>query len=456
VQYDVPVTDFKGDEGVRALEAATAPLDEAGLQVEFGGQLPENVTEPSGNAEAVGILAAVVILFFAFGAVVAAGLPLAVAIVGLLAGTGGITLLAGFTDVSTTTPTLATMVGLGVGIDYALFVVTRHRDGLAEGLSVPEAAAQANATAGQSVVFAGGTVLLGITGLQFSGVPNFAMMGYGTAIAVFATVLAAITLLPPCSAWRDARLQPQGPPQRSPHRGRLALGDRCAPASHRGRPPAAVLVGSLVLLLGLAAPALGMRIGQSDAGSEPESTTCARRTTWSPSGFGPGANGPLVIAADLTKLPAQELGALRSTIASTPGHRGGDEPVVSPDGTAACLTATPLTGPQDAATTELVKTLTMTCCRPASEITGFTGDDGRPVDVLASNLWLVILVVIGTSLLLLLLAFRSIVVPVKAALVNLLSVGAAFGVMTLIFQTDTGARSWACRVRCRSPRTCRS
>ena len=440
VQYAVPVTEFKGDEGLHALESAAAPLEAAGLQVEYGGQVPENVTEPSGNAEAVGILAAIVILFFAFGAVAAAGLPLAVAIVGLVAGSAGITLLAGFTDVSTTTPTLATMVGLGVGIDYALFVVTRHRDGLADGLSVPEAAARANATAGQSVVFAGGTVLLGITGLQFSGVPNFAMMGYGTAIAVFATVVAAITLLPALLGLAGLRVYRRKDRRKGQFAAAASHSRSAARLAHIvGARPLPWLVGSLVLLLALAVPALGMRIGQSDAGSEPESTTVRKAYDLVATAFGPGANGPLVIAADLDELPATQLESLRSAVASTPGIAAVGQPVVSPDGTAAVLTATPVTGPQDAATTELVERLKDDVLPAGVELTGFTATMIDLSDVLASNLWLVILVVIGTSLLLLLLAFRSIVVPIKAALVNLLSVGAAFGVMTVLFQTETGA-----------------
>jgi RND superfamily putative drug exporter len=201
VQYDVPVTDFKGDEGVVALEQATEALVDAGYQVAYGGQVPENVQAPGGTAEMIGILAAIVILLLAFGSVVAAGLPVGVALVGLGVGSGGIALLAAATDVSTVSPTLASMIGIGVGVDYALFIVTRHRDALARGLSVPAAAAEANATAGQSVVFAGGTVLLALSGLQFTGVPNFTSMGYATGIVVLVTVLAAVTCFLRCSAW---------------------------------------------------------------------------------------------------------------------------------------------------------------------------------------------------------------------------------------------------------------
>jgi RND superfamily putative drug exporter len=440
VQYDVPVTEFKGDEGLHALEGAAEPLEQAGLQVEYGGQIPENVQAPGGRAEAVGIAVAMVILFFAFGAVVAAGLPLVVALVGLGAGTAGITLMAATTDVSTVTPTLATMVGLGVGIDYALFIVTRHRDGLAAGLAVDEAAAQANATAGQSVVFAGGTVLLAITGLQFCGIPNFAMMGYGTALVVLVAVAAAVTLLPALLGLLKLRVYSR----KDRRTGHLEAAASHSPTAARlaavvGRRPVLWLVASLSVLVALAAPALGMRIGQNDAGTEPTSSTVRQAYDLVAEEFGPGANGPLVVAVDLEALPADGLAGLRDDIAATPGVASAGEPVLSPDGSAAVMTVVPTTGPQDERTTELVERLRADVLPDGADITGVTAALIDLSDVLADNLWIVISVVIATSLLLLLLAFRSLVVPVKAALVNLLSVGAAFGVMTLVFQTETGA-----------------
>ena len=158
--------------------------------------MPENIAAPGGTAEMVGIGVALLILFLAFGSFVAAGLPIGIALVGLGIGTGGVTLLAALTDVTTIAPTLASMIGIGVGVDYALFIVTRHRDALARGLSVPDAAAEATATAGQSVVFAGGTVLLALSGLLFTGVPNFRAMGYAPGLVVLLIVVAAVTLLP--------------------------------------------------------------------------------------------------------------------------------------------------------------------------------------------------------------------------------------------------------------------
>ena len=288
VQYDVQVTEFEGTEALDALEVATEPLEAFGHQVEFGGPVPENVQEVSGHAEMIGVAVALLILLLAFGALLAASLPLIVAITGLLVGSGGISLLAALTDMSTNAPTLASMVGLGVGIDYALFLVTRHRDNLAQGMSVPEAAGRATATAGQSVIFAGGTVLVALVGLQFSGMPDFATMGYATGLVVLVTVLAAITLLPALLGALKLRVHSR----RNRRTGRVQSSMSHSPTAARlarmvGRRPVLWLTGSTLVLLALAAPALGMSIGQSDAGNEPPATPSDRPTTSRPPGSVP-------------------------------------------------------------------------------------------------------------------------------------------------------------------------
>jgi RND superfamily putative drug exporter len=441
VQYDVPVTEFEGDEALDELESAAAPLVDAGYRVEFGGPVPENAQEVSSHAEMLGVAVALVVLLFAFGAMIAASLPLAVAFTGLAIGTSGVTLLAAVTDMSTNAPTLASMVGLGVGIDYALFIVTRHRDNLARGMSVPESAGRATATAGQSVIFAGGTVLVALTGLQFSGVPDFATMGYATGLVVLVTVLAAITLLPALLGGLKFRVYSR----RARRAGRYESSMSHSPAAARfarmvGRRPVAWLVGSVVAMLALSAPALGMSIGQSDAGNEPESSTIRQAHDLVEAGFGKGANGPLTVAVELDRVGGEDgLRQIVDDMSSTTGVASVGAPVISPDGTTAVLTVTPQSGPQDAETAELVEHLRADVLPDGAGITSWTAAMIDLSDVLMNHLWLVIGVVIATSLLLLLLAFRSVVVPVKAALVNLLSVGAAYGVMTLAFQTGTGA-----------------
>ncbi len=440
VQYDVPVTDFKDDTGLTQLRDAAANLTDRGYQVELGGQMPENISTPGGTAEMVGIGIAMLILFLAFGSFVAAGLPIGIALVGLGIGTAGVSLIAAITDVTTIAPTLASMIGIGVGVDYALFVVTRHRDALARGLSVPDAAAEATATAGQSVVFAGGTVLLALSGLLFTGVPNFRAMGYAPGLVVLLIVAAAVTLLPALLGLAGMRVY-----RRKDRRtGHLEATASHSPTAARlartvAGKPVVWLVGSTVLLLALAAPALGMKLGNADAGNEAESTTIRKAYDLVADGFGPGTNAPLLVAMDVAKVGGHDgIATLSGELAATRGVAAVSPAQLSPDGTAAVMTVTPTHGPQDDATIALLDRVRAEL--PAgAELGGFTPGMTDFTDRLSANLWKIVAVVLTASFVLMTLAFRSIVVPVKAVLVNLLSIGAAYGVITLAFQTDTGA-----------------
>ncbi|SNR72203.1 putative drug exporter of the RND superfamily [Actinomadura mexicana] len=438
VRYSVPVTDLGPKETLDLLRSATRNLDAAGYQVEFGGQVPENVTAPGGVAEAIGIVAALVILLLAFGSVVAAGLPLAVALAGLGVGVSGITLVAAFTDVATTAPTLATMVGLGVGIDYALFVLTRHREGLAEGLDVPEAVGRAIATAGLSVIFAGFTVLLALCGLVLSRIPVFMTMGFTTGIVVAATVLSAVTLLPAVLGLAGRRV--------------LRRRDRAAGAVitvesprvrrwavHVGRHPWPWLLAAAVLMLTLAAPALGMRTWPSDASSEPTSNTVRQAYDLVADGFGAGANGPLVVAVDLTRTDKAALPGLRERLEGTEGVASVAPPQASPRGDAAAIIVTPDYGPQDERVTGLVDRIRADVLPPDTEVTGLTAVYVDLSRMLSDRLWPVIGVVVATSFVMLMIVFRSLLAPLKAAVMNLLSIGAAYGVLTAVFQWGWGA-----------------
>ncbi|TDD76519.1 MMPL family transporter [Actinomadura darangshiensis] len=438
VRYSVPVTDLTPKETLDLLRSATKNLDAAGYQVEFGGQVPENVTAPGGVAEAVGIVAALVILLLAFGSVVAAGLPLIVALAGLGVGVSGITLLAAFTDVATTAPTLATMVGLGVGIDYALFVLTRHREGLAQGLDVPESVGRAIATAGLSVLFAGFTVLLALCGLVLSRIPVFMTMGFTTGLVVAATVLSAVTLLPAVLGLAGRRV--------------LRRRDRAAGATihvesprvrrwagHVGRHPWPWLLAAGVLMLTLAAPALGMRTWPSDASSEPTSNTVRQAYDLVAEGFGEGANGPLIVAVDLTKTDQSVLPGLRERLASTDGVTAVSPPQLSPDRDAAVIMVTPEYGPQDERVTGLVDRIRAHALPGGTEITGLTAVYVDLSRMLSDRLWPVIGAVVATSFIMLMIVFRSLLAPLKAAVMNLLSIGAAYGVLTAVFQWGWGA-----------------
>ncbi|WP_242901668.1 MMPL family transporter [Actinomadura terrae] len=438
VRYSVPVTDLKPKPTLELLRDATDGLDKAGYQVEFGGQVPENVTAPGGVAEAVGIVAALVILLLAFGSVVAAGLPLAVALAGLGVGVSAITLLATFTNVATTAPTLAIMVGLGVGIDYALFILTRHREGLAEGLDVPESVGRAIATAGMSVIFAGFTVLLALCGLVLSRIPVFMTMGFATGLVVAATVLSAVTLLPAVLGLAGRRVL------RRRDRAVGAVISAESPrvrrwAEHVGRHPWPWLVAALVLMLALAAPMLGMRTWPSDASSEPTSNTVRQSYDLVAEAYGPGANGTFLVAADLKKMDASALPGLGQKLARVDGVVSVAPAQLSPDRSAAVIIVTPRYGPQDEAVTGLVDHIRADVLPPGTEVTGLTATYVDLSRVLAERLWPVIGVVVATSFIMLMIVFRSVLAPLKAAAMNLLSIGAAYGVLTAVFQWGWGA-----------------
>ncbi len=431
VQYDIPVTDLKGSEGLDALEAAAAPLVEAGLTVEYGGQVAENVQAPSGTAELVGIVAALLILAYALGSIVAAGLPIVVAIAGLAAGGALVALLERVTDVSGIAPTIATMVGLGVGIDYALLLVARHVEGLRAGLSPREAAAGASATAGASIVVAGLTVLVSLFGLKLSTLPAYSSFGYATFAAVISVMAAALTLVPALCGLAGHRILPR---RSKPARSTTATARWAERVTRR---PVLAAVGSLLVLAVLAAPMLGMRTWPQDAGSMPESNTTRQAYDLVSAEFGPGANGPLLLAVDRTKVP--DLGALAISLRAEPGIAAVAPPVI--EGDAAVIAVEPSTGPQDEATTDLLRHLRDDVLPDGVQVTGLVAVFADISDRLADRLWLVVVFVVALSLVLLTVLFRAPVVAVKAAVMNLLSVGAAYGVLTAIFQNDATARA---------------
>ncbi|HEX6872312.1 MAG TPA: MMPL family transporter [Micromonosporaceae bacterium] len=456
VRYRVPVTDFTGSEGVDALWAAAEPARTAGLQVELGGQVAENFSPPSGTAEAVGIVAALIILVLALGSVVAAGLPLAVALVGLGVGTSIITMLAAVTDISSTAPTIATMVGLGVGIDYALLLVSRHVEGLRLGLSAQRAAARAATTAGASVVVAGLTVLVSLFGLNLAGLPVYTSFAYATFAVVGAVMLAAVTLVPALCALAGHRLLRRAERRASrstwthPVAGAAVVspnGAAVAPvrvnrtqrwAEWVGRRPVAAALVATAVLAGLAAPVLGMRTWPQDAGSQPESHTTRRAYDLVAEEFGVGANGPLVIAVDLTRVSAVD--DLVSRLRAEPGVALVFPALANSAGDAAVVYVEPTTGPQDERTEQLVDRLRSQVLPEGAMVTGLVATFADISDRLAGRLWLVVAFVVGLALVLLTLLFRAPVAALKAAVLNLLSVAAAYGVITALFQSDSGAR----------------
>jgi RND superfamily putative drug exporter len=441
IQYDVPVTTFKGSAGADALRGAVQPAERAGLQAELGGQVPENISKPSGTAEAVGFIAALVILVLAFGSIVAAGVPLAVAIIGLGVGTSAIGVLSALMDVSTIAPTIASMVGIGVGIDYALLLVTRHVEALRRGLPVREAAAEATATAGASVVFAGLTVLASLLGLRLASLPVYSSFGYATALVVLAVMLTAITLVPALCGLAGMRLLRkrdrgvvQAPAVAAQHGAATARW-----AARVGRHPLPWALGALAVLLTLAAPVLGMRTWPQNAGSQPDSNTTRRAYDLIAAEYGVGANGPFLIAVDLNQVTQSQLPALQRKLTSQPGVAAVSPPLLNQNGDAAILTLQPTTAPEDKVTTDLLHRLRGEVLPSGAHVTGLTPTFADISQRLSDRLWLVIGFVVALALILLTAVFRSVVVAIKAAVMNLLSVAAAYGVMTAIFQWGWGA-----------------
>jgi putative drug exporter of the RND superfamily len=429
------------------------------LRIEMGGSLFYAFSDPDGGAsELIGLLAAAAILFLAFGSLVAAALPIGMAVFGLTVGVATMTVLAGVTEVPTFAPVLGSMVGLGVGIDYALFVLARHREYLARGLDPHEAAGRAVATAGRPVVFAGGTVVVSILGLAVANVPFMTVGGLAVSIVVLIMVLASVTLLPAflgAAGPRLGRAGRIGRALRTRSRGRLARRrDPAAGAAHAAgwrrwighvsRHPVPYAVGAAGLLLTATLPVLGLRVGLPDDGSLPQSRTERRAYDLVAEGFGPGTNGPLVIAVDPTG-DGGVVDRLASTVAADPGIASVAPTHIDRATGIATLVVFPTTSPQDKATADTIARLrtdvlpTAIGQGPARAHVGGAAASLSDVGQRTSQrLPVLVAAVLAMSFLLLMLVFRSVLVPLKAVLLNLLSIGAAYGVMVAVFQWGWG------------------
>ncbi len=508
--------------------ALADPARDAGLSVGFGGYLGQKVSKPETHvSEVVGLGMAVIVLLFTFGTVVAMGLPIVTALIGLVSGLSIITLLSHVSEVPTVAPTLATMIGLGVGIDYALFIVTRHRAQRRAGMDTRESIARAVATSGGAVVFAGCTVIVALLSLAVVGIPLVTTLGYTAALVVLVAVSAAVTLLPALLAIVGDRIDSLAIPLRhakddgTPH-GWARWGRFVA---HRPLPAAIVAV---VVLVALAIPALDLYLGQQDNGALPTDTDSRRAYDGMTSGFGVGSNAPLLVSVDMSAKPAKadqsqldslskqekadkqqaqqkadkqetqiaesleeegvppdeaqqqaqaqvqpqldkqtkqisskaadqrkkaeqlatdpRLQDLRDDLRKAAGVSKVSEPLVNDGGSAAVLTVTPSTAPSDQATETLIRDLRDTTIPAATKgqdmsasVGGTTAGYVDLADEIASRLILTIGVVVGLSFLLLMLAFRSLVIPLTAGLMNLVSIGAAFGVVTAVFEKGWGA-----------------
>ncbi|MFF9759821.1 MULTISPECIES: MMPL family transporter [Streptomyces] len=445
VSYKVSGMELE-DSSRDALEGAAEDARDAGLTVEIGGDALQAVPH-TGSAEIIGIGVAAVVLVITFGSLLAAGLPLLTAVIGVGIGVASITALASTLDLGSTTSILASMIGLAVGIDYALFVVSRYRAELAEGRGREEAAGRAVGTAGSAVVFAGLTVVIALVGLSVVNIPMLTKMGIAAAGTVALAVLIALTLIPALLGYAGRRVRPAGEKSRLFGGGRAAkrpqrpnMGTRWA--SFVVRRPLAVLLLGVVGLGAAAVPAASLELGLPDDGSQPTSTTQRRAYDLLSEGFGPGFNGPLVVVVDaegsddpqaVFQRAADDIKGLDNVVNVAPAtpNKASDT---------ATITVVPDSKPSSVTTEDLVHDIRDTGADVKAD-TGadvlVTGSTAMNIDVsqkLNDALVPYLVLVVGLAFLLLIVVFRSILVPLKAALGFLLSVLAALGAVVAVYQ----------------------
>jgi putative drug exporter of the RND superfamily len=429
------------------LEQLKVVLDQARdaspLRLEAGGDLFWNFEQPDNNtAELIGIAAAIVILLVAFGSLIAMGLPIAMALFGLVLGITAMSLITYIIEIPSWAPQMGSMIGIGIGIDYALFLVTRHREFLARGMTVTEAAGRAVATAGQAVVFAGGTVVIAILGLAVAGVPFMTAAGVATSVIVLIMVVASLTLLPAFLGLSGHWINRLGIHRRHGAGGVSAGWTRWG--RHVSRHAWPYAIGVTLLLVALAAPVAALQLGFPDEGTLAESRTERSAYDLVADGFGPGINGPLVVAVALDG-DATVVGSLAAAIAADDGIATVARPEVDLAADVATIIAFPNTAPQDDATFDTVERLrsevfpsVLAGSTATAHVGGQTASFGDIANRVSDRLPWFIAAVVVLSFLLLMVVFRSILVPLKAALLNLLSIGAAYGVLVMVFQWGWG------------------
>ncbi|MHA3700928.1 MMPL family transporter [Jatrophihabitans sp. YIM 134969] len=443
VSYTVPVQDVS-DDARAALNRVATEARASGLTVELGGAASVAPFELGITGEVVGVVVAIVVLLITYGALAAAGMNMLTALIGVGTGAAGITALTGFVTLQNTTPILAVMLGLAVGIDYALFIVSRARSELRAGRDVRDAVSVAVGTAGSAVVTAGVTVVIALAGLSIVGIPFLTQMGLAAAATVVIAVVVALTLLPALLGFagrrilprRERRVGPEGPTRKAERdSGFLVRWGRGV----TGRPVLALVLG--VLALGaIASPVLAMRTSLGDDSTASPTSTQRQAYDILTEHFGAGVNGPLLLlvtadaggAAARGASVAQQVTGLRDVALVLP-------PSPNADNTAALVTVIPRSGPSDSATTTLVTTIRDIVAPDNNGTTSVavTGQTAVGVDVsakLASALPVYLVVVVGLALVLLLVVFRSVLVPLTAALGYLLTIGAALGATTAVFQ----------------------
>jgi putative drug exporter of the RND superfamily len=415
-------------------------VDVPGLEVEYGGDMFAKEAL-NGKSEAIGLLAAIIILLFAFGSVLAMGLPIGTALFGIGTGIAIVSIANRFIDMPDFTTAATAMIGLGVGIDYALFIVTRYRENLEGGLDPERSVVRALDTAGRAVLFAGTTVVISILGLLLMQTSIYQGSAIGIAIGVLTTMLASVTLLPALLGFVGRNIDKFGIHRRKATTNtRESVWVRWSHVIQR-RPWPALIIG-LIILLVLALPMLSMRFGLADSGNRPETDTTRRAYDLVAEGFGPGFNGPLLLVAE-TPDGEQDVAALTDLSNQLNGAEGvafATPPISSEDGSIAVMRVFPTSDPQSQATADLVERLrddvvpSVIGDEVDVKVGGLTASADDFSAYTAERIPIFMGAVLLLSFLLLMVVFRSLLVPLKAVIMNLLSIGAAFGVVVAVFQ----------------------
>ncbi|MGZ4759978.1 MAG: MMPL family transporter [Acidimicrobiales bacterium] len=438
------------------LQAAAEPARQAGIDVQYGGAVVDYFNQPqstiSEHADEIGILIAMVILLVALGSVVSMAVPISLALFALGCSTMLLTILEAHITIGQVAPILGTMISLGVGIDYSLFIVSRHRQNLAAGMDVEASVGRSLATSGSAVLFAAITVCIALCGLALIRIPYVTTLGFSAALYVAVTVTAAMTLLPAMLGLLGHKLNSLAIHHREEPDPSTTLAAKWA---HQvARRPIVFCVISLVILLTLAAPLFRIELGFTSDSSAPSDTTQRQAYDLMVTGFGPGVNGPLLVAVALPQAatpgsPEQTaLTGLSSAIAATPGVRSASAPIPNSDGTAAIIEVVPTTAPTDPATADLVHALRDDTVPKAVSggpiaasdvaVGGSTASYIDLTNLIKARLFPFIGGVILGAFLLLMMVFRSLFVPFKAAVMNMLSIGAAYGFVVAVFQWGWG------------------
>ena len=445
VQFDDKPANL-GEELIDNIDTATNPARAAGVGVDYAGTLGQAAESHTGDlrSELIGIIVALVVLLVAFGSVLAAGLPVLTSIIGVITGVSLLGLLASAVTFATASPTLAIMIGLGVGIDYALFLTTRFRQRLLDGEDPVPAAGRTVATSGRSILIAATTVVIALMGLFAVGVAFIGKLGLAAAITVIVAATAATTLVPALLSLAGRRIDRWH--VRRPVAEQSADGSESA--WHRyavriDRHPWWYLCGGVLVAGVLAIPAFSMQLGHIDQGADPGGSTTRLAYDALGSGFGPGVNGQFTVVVVPGGTASRDTLAtsVQQALVATPGVASATPLTASPDGTVLLSTVTPTTGPQDVATDKLLTTIRTQTLPPVlagstAYVTGMTAGQLDFHDVVAAKLPLIIGVVVAAAFMLLLLSFRSPVLALKAAVLNLLSIAASYGVVVAVFQWD--------------------